>query len=325
MEGSTEMAKEVCIMDEHIARRNAQVDETACPECGSPRLEKDYVRSEIVCSDCGLVIDENMIDHGQEWTSYSQEEWSNNSRTGPPMSYLVHDKGLSTDIPEANVDAQKRRLSMKTKQKFYRMRMLHNRVRAGIPGGRGLIEALRELDRISSALGLPSRFKEEAAMIYRKAREGGLVQGRSIRAVMGASVYSVCRLNDVPRTFDEIANAANVDAKSVKRAYNAVSRKLNITLQLTRPKDYLERFGSRLNLSRKVRARAAELLDNVPELDVVSGKSPLGTVAAAIYMASVEFGEQVTQRQISQVAGVSEVTLRARCKEIEAQIPKKEK
>lgn len=309
-------------MDEHIAENATSVEERTCPECGSTRLEMDYVRSEVVCSDCGLVIDENIIDQGQEWTSYSQEEWASHSRTGPPMSYLVHDKGLSTDIPEANVDAQKRRLSMKTKQKFYRMRMLHNRVRAGIPGGRGLIEALRELDRISSALGLPSRFKEEAAMIYRRAREEGLVQGRSIRAVMGASVYAVCRLNDVPRTFDEIAKATNVDAKAVKRAYNAVSRKLKLTLQLTRPKDYLERFGSNLQLSRKVRARALEFLDTVPEMDLISGKSPLGTVAAAIYMAAAELGEHVTQREISQIAGVSEVTLRARCKEIESELKK---
>ena len=183
-----------------------------------------------------------------------------------------------------------------------------------------MIEALRELDRISSALGLPSRFKEEAAMIYRKAREEGLVQGRSIRAVMGASVYAVCRLNDVPRTFDEIAKAADVDTKAVKRAYNAVSRKLKLTLQLTRPKDYLERFGSNLQLSRKVRARALELLDTVPEMDLISGKSPLGTVAAAIYMAAAELGENVTQREISQIAGVSEVTLRARCKEIESEL-----
>jgi len=309
-------------MDEHIVRKQAPAEERACPECGSDRLETDYVRSEVVCSDCGLVIDENIIDHGQEWTSYSQEDWANNARTGPPMSYLVHDKGLSTDIPQANVDAQKRRLSMKTKQRFYRMRMLHNRVRAGIPGGRGLIEALRELDRISSTLGLPPTFKEEAARIYRRAREAGLVQGRSIRAVMGAAVYAVCRLNDVPRTFDEIAKAANADTKAVKRAYNAISRKLSLTLHLTRPRDYLERFASRLDLSRKVRSKALEYLDAVPELDVVSGKSPLGTVAAAIYMAAVEVGEHVTQRDISQIAGVSEVTLRARCKEIETEVKK---
>jgi transcription initiation factor TFIIB len=312
-------------MDERIAQKQASAEESICPECGSARLEMDYVRSEVVCSDCGLVVDEKMIDHGQEWTSYSQEEWASQARTGPPMSYLVHDKGLSTDIPEANVDAQKRRLSMKTKQRFYRMRMLHNRVRAGIPGGRGLIEALRELDRISSTLGLPPTFKEEAARIYRRAREEGLVQGRSIRAVMGASVYAVCRLNDVPRTFDEIATAANVDPKAVKRAYNAVARKLKITLQLTRPRDYLERFSSQLGLSREVRAKAVEYLDTVPELDIVSGKSPLGTVAAAIYMAAVEVGEHVTQRDISRIAGVSEVTLRARCKEIEAELAKAKK
>ncbi|MFQ6107533.1 MAG: transcription initiation factor IIB family protein [Thermoplasmata archaeon] len=312
-------------MDEQIIRKHTLVEESVCPECGSTHLEMDYVRSEVVCSDCGLVVDENIIDHGQEWTSYSQEDWASHSRTGPPMSYLVHDKGLSTDIPEANVDAQRRRLSMKTKQRFYRMRLLHNRVRAGIPGGRGLIEALRELDRISSSLGLPPSFKEEAAMIYRRAREEGLVQGRSIRAVMGASVYAVCRLYDVPRTFDEIAKAAGVGAKSVKRAYNAVSRKLGLTPQLTRPRDYLERFASRLGLSRSVRARALEYLDAVPELDVVSGKSPLGTVAAAIYMAAAEAGEHVTQRKISQTAGVSEVTLRARCKEIEMELQKARK
>ena len=298
---------------EDTTQTQTPTEENACPECGSSRLERDYVRSEVVCSNCGLVVDENIIDHGQEWASFSVEDEATRSRTGPPVSYLVHDKGLSTGMMTINVDAQKRRIV--GRKRFHRMRLLDNRVRAAAHGERGLIQALGQINRTSSILGLPVAFREQTAVMYRKARKKDVIRGRSIAAMTSATIYIVCRLNNVPRTFSEIAKAANTDEKFVKRAYRAISRELKLTPRLSRPKDYLERFASRLDLSRKVCSKAREYLNVVPEVDP-NGKSPLGTAAAVIYMAALDAGEPVTQKDVCRIIGVSEVTLRTRRMEI---------
>ncbi|MDI6654578.1 MAG: TFIIB-type zinc ribbon-containing protein, partial [Candidatus Hydrothermarchaeota archaeon] len=45
-----------------------------CPECNSKSLTKDYERAEIVCNDCGLVIDEKIMDTGPEWRAFDYEQ-----------------------------------------------------------------------------------------------------------------------------------------------------------------------------------------------------------------------------------------------------------
>lgn len=299
-----------------IAQDKTQSEDNACPECGSTHLEMDYVRSEVVCSDCGLVVEEKMIDYGQEWSAHSHEEWSTRTRTGPPRSFMIYDGGLSTVISTANVDAQRRALPMKTKKRLYRMRIMQNRLRVGDSSNRGLAKALREIDRTCSVLGLPSIFKEQSAMIYRKARTKGLIMGRTIRSVVGGVIYAVCRSNGVPRTFNEVARACHADVKLIRRAYSKVSRELHLAADLARPEDYVERFCSMLCLSQSVRPLALRYLATVTGPGEGQGKSPLGIAAAAIYIAARDSGELVTQKEVARVAGVSEVTLRGRVKEL---------
>ena len=84
----------------YLASKEKQaIEETVmCPECGSNHLSKDYSRAELVCQDCGLVIDEDLIDHGPEWRAFDSEQHEKRARTGSPMTYTIHDKGLSTMI-----------------------------------------------------------------------------------------------------------------------------------------------------------------------------------------------------------------------------------
>ena len=60
-----------------------------CPECGSGNLIRDYERAEVVCQDCGLVIDQQIIDMGPEWRAFDQEQRVKRSRVGAPMTYSV--------------------------------------------------------------------------------------------------------------------------------------------------------------------------------------------------------------------------------------------
>jgi len=287
-----------------------------CPECGSNHLSKDYSRAELVCRNCGLVLDENMIDHGPEWRAFDSEQREKRARTGAPMSYTIHDKGLSTMIGWKNRDSYGKSIPTRNRAQIFRLRKWARRIRISNATERSLAIAFSELDRMASSMGLPRSVRETAAMIYRKAALKKLVRGRSIEGVITAALYAACRQCHVPRTLDEISNAAHISRKEIGRTYRYVSRELGLKLLPTSPEDYISRFCSELSLSGDVQAKTLEILQEAAHRELTSGRGPTGIAAASLYIASVLCGERRTQREVAEVAGVTEVTIRNRYKEI---------
>lgn len=288
----------------------------SCPECKSKSLTRDYERAEIVCNDCGFVIDEKIMDMGPEWRAFDYEQRIKRSRVGAPMTYTIHDKGLSTVIDWRNKDSYGKDIAPRKRAQIYRLRKWQQRIRVSNATERNLAFALTELDRVASRLALPRNVRETAAMVYRRAVEKGLIRGRSIEGVAAASLYAACRSCKVPRTLDEIADSAKLNRKEIGRTYRFVSRELSINLKPTTPIEYVPRFGSELNLSGEVQSKAIEILKKAMSQELTSGRGPTGVSAAAIYIASVLLGERRTQREVADVAGVTEVTIRNRYKEL---------
>ncbi len=298
--------KELVIKDEIIK----------CPECGSTHIIRDYERGELICEDCGFVIEDNFIDQGPEWRAFDMEQGEKRARTGAPMTMTLHDKGLSTEIGWKNKDSYGKNIPTKNRSQLYRLRKWQRRIRVSNATERNLAFALTELDRMASALGLPRNVRETAAVIYRKAVEKNLIRGRSIQGVVAASLYGACRQVGVPRTLDEIANVANVGRKEIGRTYRFMTRELKLKLMPTKPDDYIARFCSELELPGEVQAKAHELLQMAAEKELTSGRGPTGVAAAAIYIASILTNNRRTQREVAEVAGVTEVTIRNRYKEL---------
>jgi len=294
-----------------------KIEETIkCPECGSTHLSKDYSRAELVCEDCGLVIDEAFIDHGPEWRAFDSDQREKRARTGAPMTYTIHDKGLSTMISWQNRDSYGKSIPTRNRAQLYRLRKWQRRVRISDATERSLALALSALDRMSSGLGLPRAVRETAAMIYRKAALKNLVRGRSIEGVAAASLYAACRQCHVPRTLDEIGRVAHMPRKEIGRNYRYVARELELKLMPTTPRDYISRFCSELKLSADVQAKTLDILREAANKELTSGRGPTGIAAASLYIASVLCGERRTQREVADVAGVTEVTIRNRYKEL---------
>ena len=193
-----------------VKKEKQKIEEiTKCPGCGSTHLSKDYSRAELVCKDCGLVIDEDIIDHGPEWRAFDSDQREKRARTGSPMTYTIHDKGLSTMIGWKNRDSYGKSIPTRNRAQLYRLRKWQRRIRISDATERNLAFALSALDRMSSALSLPRNVRETAAMIYRKAALKKLARGRSIEGVTAAALYAACRQCLVPRTLDQISNIAN--------------------------------------------------------------------------------------------------------------------
>ena len=300
-----------------VHREKPKIEEfIQCPECGDNQVSKDYSRAELVCNNCGLVLDESLIDQGPEWRSFDGEQQEKRARTGAPMSYTIHDKGLSTMIGWKNRDSYGKAIPTRNRAQIYRLRKWARRIRISNATERSLAIAFSELDRMASSMGLPRTVRETAAMIYRKAALKNLVRGRTIEGVATTAVYAACRQCNVPRSLDEIAAYSNISRKEIGRTYRFVSHELGLKLLPTSPEDYISRFCSELKFSGNVRAKTERILKEAEHRELTMGRSPTGLAAASLYIASILCGERRTQEEIANVTGVTQVTIRNRYKEL---------
>lgn len=287
-------------------------EEPRCPECGSIHFESDNVRGEVVCADCGSVMDIDEVDRSPEWRAFDVEQKSKRTRTGAPITFTKHDKGFSTEI--GNSTAELYKVPVKKRAQYYRLRKWHKRLTKS--KDRNLSYSLSELVRQISYLGLSSDVHEEVARLYEKAVTKGLVRGRSMESIITALIYAVAREQGSPRTLAELSAASGIEKREIGRAYRYIARELGIRILPATAKEYIPRFASLLGLSGEVQAKAKEILDKAADEDIISGKGPTGIAASALYIAAVLGGEKRTQRDIADVVGVTEVTIRNRYKDL---------
>ncbi|MEM0030648.1 MAG: hypothetical protein QXN32_07005, partial [Candidatus Nitrosocaldus sp.] len=251
---------------------------------------------------------------GPEWRAFSKEEHEDRSRTGIPTSLAMHDMGLATVIGPIDKDASGKPLSTAIRSTIERLRTWDSRSQVHEPLDRNFRQAFSELDRLKDKLAVGESVIEKAAYIYRKALEKGLVRGRSISALVAAALYAACRDTETPRTLKDIANASNIKKKDIARCYRLLIRELDLQMPVVDPIKCVSRIASKAGLTEKTKRTAIEILKRAEEAKISAGKDPMGLAAAALYVACVMHGENKTQKDVAEAAGVTEVTIRNRYK-----------
>jgi transcription initiation factor TFIIB len=285
-----------------------------CPRCGKKSLLTDEVTGERFCGKCGYVISEKVDESGPERKSFSTQGGVDTTRTGSPISLTRHDKGLATVINPANRDATGKPLSSSMKSTITRLRTWDSRSQSQASTDHNLRQALNELDRLKDKLAISSNVLEKAAYIYRKALEKKLVRGRSISALIAASLYAACRDTEIPRTLKDVAEAANVKRKDIARCYRLLHYELELKMPVVDSVQCIARISSKLKVTEKTKRYAAKIIKETQERKESAGKDPMGLAAAALYYSCVKNGVAVTQRDIAEASGVTEVTIRNRYK-----------
>lgn len=292
-----------------------QIESTGCPQCRSPTLVTDGNNGEVVCSQCGLVIVENILNQAPEWRAFTLEEQRSKSRAGAPIRYSHFDKGLHTTI-QGSKDAAGHPLSAKAKRRAWRLRKWQNRSRIHDSRNRNLIQAMNELQILSEKLHVSFSIKELAAIIYRKALEENLTRGRTIAAIVAAAMYVAFRFTKTPKTLNDIVEVSARSRGEVSRAYRLIVRTLKIEMPSHDPLSYVSRIAEKAKISGKAQGVAVKILRKAKRKRVTVGKDPAGVAAAVLYIACQLEGENVTQNEIAEAAGITEVTIRNRKKEI---------
>ncbi|MFW9969178.1 MAG: transcription initiation factor IIB family protein [Candidatus Odinarchaeota archaeon] len=274
-----------------------------CPECGGsiiPLIDT----GDIVCKQCGLVINEKNLDFSHNGRrAYTTQEKINREQTGAPISILLPDMGLSTVIDKSKINNPDLKRAAKWNTRITWQK-------------RNLLIASTELKRISTILNLPNYVREDAMRLYIEAFKKKLLRGRSINAMVAACLYLACRRKGVPRTFQEILNEASVNAKDVRRCYTTLIREMKLNPPSTNPVSLVPKYMSDLGLNSEIEQLTTKILNTYRKRFSISGKDPKGLCAGAIYLACRLRNQEVTQQQIVQVIGVTEVTLRSRYKEL---------
>jgi transcription initiation factor TFIIB len=296
---------------------------TLCSICKSNRIITDAESGEIICSKCGQVISDKVQQTGPEWRNFGLSDESNDtrSRVGMSTSLARHDMGLSTIIGRTDRDASGQKIDGPMLSTMERLRTWDLRSQIHTPTDRNLKQAFFQLDILKDKLGLSDSVVEKAAYIYRKAQERVLVRGRTISGILAAAIYIACREMGISRTLKDIAATSNVKLKEVAKSYRLLCLELELKIPIVDPIKYIAKVANNANLSEKTKRQAAEIMSNVTKREMISiGKNPMGLAATVLYLSCLKTGENITQRDISNAAGVTEVTLRNRYKDLVNQL-----
>ena len=289
---------------------------TKCQSCGNDQIITDSESGEMICDKCGRVISDKLQEVGPEWRSYGTDERGDRKRTGPGPSLARHDLGLSTIIGRTDRDASGNRLDVATRTRMRRLKIWDSRSRAYTPTDRSLQQAFFQLDVLKDKLGLSGVVVEKSAYVYRKAQAKMLIRGRTISGVLAAAIYIACREMGAPRTLKDIATACNVKRKELSKDYRMLHSRLDLKVPQLEPMKCIAKVANIAKLGERTKRQAAEIMSNVTKKEISAGKDPMGLAASILYLSSIKTGEIIIQSDIARAAGVTEVTVRNRAKEV---------
>lgn len=287
-------------------------------ECPPEYIVYDHERGVRVCKLTGEVIEESVIDERVDYRAYDEEERRRRARVGGPLSPAKQHMGVTVGyaIPSSG---KPRGLSRTRRLEAIRRALAYGTTLTSIE--KNINQALRRLDELAQALGVPSHVKEEAAIIYRQAAQKGLTRGRSIDSVVAAALYAACRRKQIACSIQKIAEALNLregfdPKREIARCYRLLVRDLELKIPVISPENFVSQITSELGLPDSVAAEAVRIVRLAREAGITAGKDPNGVAAAAVYIAAIKQGFKKTQKDVANKAGVTEVTVRNRYKEI---------
>jgi transcription initiation factor TFIIB len=291
---------------------NNKKENSKCSDCGSTKLVEQYRDGHYVCGDCGLVL-EKIIDNSAS-PIYSAEDRDTRAQSGPPVTNLRPDYGLSTQIGHSNRDAYGGKLSNLTRHKMRRLRWIN--ARTSKSEIRNLRTALRELKRLGAALELPQEAMSTASYYYRKALKANLIRGRSINSMMAAAVYLAAREHDFAIILKDLEEVSAVEKKVIGRCMRVYMMELGVKPKITKAHSMIARLSSKLEITQETENEARKILEEARRQKLDVGKSPMSVAAAVIYLACLRTGERRTQQMVADAAMTTPVTLRNRFRAI---------
>lgn len=319
-----------------------------CKDCREdpPDLYEDHASGDLICANCGLVLQQRTIDQSSEWRTFSNDDQGNDdpSRVGDGPNSLLNGAQLNTGIAYGDGGIRTRELSR-----------AQNRSNLD-KGNKALLQAYKQIGALCDGWQLPQTVSDTAKHLYKDADESRLFKGKSQEALIAGCVFLACRRNSVPRSFREVMELTKVSKKEIGRTFKLLENFLikrdkeregqshmvaggelppSISLLEARdllliaddlgvvvggeaykgsgtanPAELCRRYCSMLEMSQKATHLSEALANKTSNTGALAGRSPLSAAAACIFMAGQLLGEPKAAKEIQTVAGVSDSTIR---------------
>lgn len=273
--------------------------------CSESIIITDFETGEMICQNCGRILQENIADTRKEERTFTQDQHA-------PTSLTMHDMGLSTIIGKYNRDFVGKPLGYEMKQSMNRMRMWDSRSQAKTSSEKNLRIALYEMVKLKEKLGLSDAVIDRAAYLYRKAAKAQLVRGRTVKSIVGACVYAACRDMETTRTIIDISNHLQEKRKLIAKAYRILFQNLRLAVSVTDPINCIIKFANNLQIPEITKREAIKIFDILKEKELTAGKNPNAVAATVIYMAGIKTNINLSQHEVTRISGITSVTIRNR-------------
>jgi len=265
------------------------MERAGCPSCGGP-LAVDWQRGEVVCTQCGLVVD-SVADTGPEWRAYDASQLAR-IRAAPLR--LVNKTEIGVKAEHGT-----RWLALAG----FNRDTLHGKERR-------LAAIGAEISRVRECAGAPHRAAEAAMALVR--RHVHDLEGLSAGAVAVAALWLASRDLGEPRPLSDFLKCSKADKSAVKRA----AWRLDELVRGRRPpiEDYVKIVAARANLPAPVVRRALEILEG--NRRVAAGRNPWVLAAASLWLAT--YKEYGMLMRLAEAAGATIVGVKDAAKKMRA-------
>jgi len=281
--------------------------------CNDGFIITDYETGEIVCQNCGTVI--QSVDSQESSDRNLFKKIDHTSHGGNISSLRLYDMGLATIIGKFNQDSSGKSLDYQIKSDFKRMRLWDSRSQAKTSSQRNLRYALLEMDKLKEKLFLSDFVMERSAYLYRKAAKAQLIRGRSIKGVLGACVYIACREMEVTRTIMDISKSLQENKNSIARNYRILFQNLKLVVSVPDFTKCIIKIANNLEILENTKQEVIHIFDIMKEKELTAGKKPNAVATTVIYMASIKTNLNLSKKKIAVISGVPSVTIRNRYNE----------
>jgi transcription factor IIIB subunit 2 len=261
-----------------------------CPECHSTQLHTDTTNNELVCTNCGRVMEESRIVSEVTFGETSSgAAVVTGSFVGADQAYA----GGGARGPHGHQTESRLQTIEKTRVK---------------------------MSLISARLEIEDHIQERAVQFFKLALSHGFVKGRRSQYVVSACLYVACRQNKTTHMLMDFAEAIFVNVFAIGATYLQLVKALNINdIPLVDPSIFIKRFVSKLSFgeegSKRVMDDANRLAHRMNRDWLVQGRRPAGIAASCVLLAARMNNFRRSKAEIVQVAKIAEETVQRRLDE----------
>ncbi|KAL9191491.1 hypothetical protein ACHAXT_001197 [Thalassiosira profunda] len=274
----------------------AGVPSFRCPNCNSSAIESLGPSGSSVCTDCGVIVEENAIVSSVEFVEGA-------GGTSAMVGQFVGANATRGFVGGA--------AGRRGGQYGFSRQSRENTLASG----------RRRIQEVAGLMRLGPHYVDAAHRLFTVAVERNFVQGRRRAHVIAACLYTSCRQEKSQHMLIDFSDALQINVYTLGTCFLKFRRLLGLKLEIIDPALYIYRFAAHLNLDEKanqVAMTALRLVGRMKRDWIVAGRRPAGICAAALLIAARAHGFDRQHHDVTKVLKVCGLTVMSRVKEFGA-------